>query len=120
MNKSFTKVVEGDNAYNLELNKDADNSCKLDYKVDDVTKGKTYEYKFDMNDINVYKINFNSRGQEATVHLETKGEKKYIEILEQGASKGYDNSVDLKAQNIEDARLISEAFKKLSAYCSEN
>lgn len=120
LTENFTNVVEGDNAFNLELKGEEENSCKLTYKEHDVTKDKTLEYKFDMNDINVYKISFNTRGKEATIYMETKGEKKYIEVFEQGTSEGYNNKIDLKVQDIEKARLISEAFKKLSNYCSDN
>jgi hypothetical protein len=119
LNQSFTEVIEGSDAYKVELKEDADNSCKLTYKEHDVTKDKTNEYLFDMNDVNVHKISFNSRGVEAIVYLETKGEKKYIEIFEQGTSKGYNYKIDLKVQDIENARLISEALKKLSSYCAE-
>jgi hypothetical protein len=52
--------------------------------------------------------------------METKGEKLYIEMYEQGIPKGYDNKIDLKVQDIENARLICEAFKSLSSHCSEN
>lgn len=118
LNQSFTEVIEGTDAYNVELKEDADNSCKLTYKEHDVTKDKTFEYLFDMNDVNVHKISFNARGEEALVNLETKGEKKYIEIFEQGTSKGYNNKIDLKVQDIEKARLITEALKKLSYHCA--
>ena len=120
LNQSFIKVVDGSDAFNLELKEDIENSCKLIYKEHDVTKDKTYEYKFDLNDINIHKINFSSSGKVATVRMETKGEKKYIEMFEQGTSKGYNNKIDLKVQDIENARLICEAFKNLSSHCSEN
>ncbi len=120
LNESFTKVVEGDDAYELELNPDAENSCKLAYKVHDVSKDKTYEYKFDLADVIAEKINFNTHNEEANIHLEIKGGKKFIETLEQGESKEYVSRLDLKASDIESARLICEALKKLSAHCNND
>lgn len=120
LNKSFSKVVEGDDAYELELKADEENSCKLMYKEHDVSKDETNEYKFDLADINVDKLNFDSKGQEVKVHFEIKGGKKYIEIVEQGTSKGYDSKLDLKVPDIESARLICEALKVASAHCNEN
>lgn len=117
---AFTEVVIGDNAYKLELEEDESDKCKLIYEEHDVTKDKTSHYKFNMLDINNYKIKFNAKGQEALVYLEIKGEKKFIEISEQGTAKGYDYKLNLKAQDIERARLIAEAFKKLSEHCAES
>lgn len=116
---AFTEVVIGDNAYKLKLEEDESDNCKLVYEEHDVTKDKTSHYTFNMLDVNGYKINFNSKGQEALVYLEIKGEKKFIEISEQGTKKGYNYKINLKAQDIEKARLITEAFKKLSEHCSE-
>lgn len=120
LNESFTKVVLGDEAFELELKADEENDCKLIYTEHDVSKDKTSEYKFGLGDLNTDQISFDARGQEVKIHLEIKGGKKFIEILEQGTPKGFDNKLDLKANDIESARLITEALKVMSGLGNEN
>ncbi len=120
LENAFTEVVIGDDAYKLKITPDESNPCKLTYEEHDVTKDKTFHYTFDMQDINNYKTKFNSKGQLAMVYLEIKGEKKLIEISEQGSNSGYTHNLELKARDIENARLIAEAFQKLSLNCTEN
>ncbi len=117
---AFTEVVVDDDAYKLKITPDESNPCKLTYEEHDVTKDKTFHYTFDMQDINNYKTKFDSKGQLAMVYLEIKGEKKLIEISEQGSNSGYTHNLELKAKDIENARLIVEAFQKLSVNCAGN
>jgi hypothetical protein len=120
LNSSFTEVLQGDDTFKLELKTDEQNNCQLVYRENDIAKDKTFEYKFNMNDINIQKIEYDTKGLEVFIHFETKGGKKFIEILEQGTEKGYNSKMDMKAPDIEKARLIIEAFTNLAEYCSEN
>ncbi|WNM17859.1 hypothetical protein [Flavobacterium capsici] len=91
-----------------------DNNILL-FKSTEVTpkNSKSKVYEFNMKDINPANLNFNTSGTTVFVTLNTNYSEKIIKYYEDGAIKNYQNTIDIQATDIEEARLISDLFKKI-------
>lgn len=85
------------------------------FKSTEVTpkSSKSKVYEFNMKDINPANLNFNTSGTTVFVTLNTNYSEKIIKYYEDGAIKNYQNTIDIQATDIEEARLISDLFKKI-------
>lgn len=75
-------------------------------------KGVTTEEKYDFNilDINKNQIQLKISGDQLTVHLETKGNDKFIKCFKNNVQQSYDNEVNIYTGDIDQARNIISAF----------
>ena len=91
-----------------------DNNILL-FKCTEVTakSSKSRVYEFNMKDINPVNLSFDTSGTSVYVTLNTNYSEKIIKYYEDGAIKIYQNSLDIHASSIEEARLIADLFKKI-------
>jgi hypothetical protein len=75
------------------------------------SKSKIYE--FNLKDINAVNLNFNTSSTAVFVTLNTNYSEKIIKYYEDGAIKNYQSTLNIQATTIEEARLISDLFKKI-------
>lgn len=93
-------------------NKDG-NSVQL--KIVEITDKKSTEkiYEFNLRDINPSSVMFQTSSKSVYVTISTNYMEKIIQYYEDGAIKNYQNSINIQAENIENARTIVNLFKKV-------
>lgn len=67
---------------------------------------KERQYNFNISDINPNSLKFIISGSSLSLSFETKRKQKVIDVLEGEASKGFDNSIKIYTNNVEEARDI--------------
>lgn len=110
---SIGKVSENKNSYEqvLEIKDDPILTFNLTEIGEKSSKNKVYE--FNSNDINPVTVSFNTSSTAVYVSLSTNYLEKIIKYYEDGAIKNYQNTFIIHSSTIEEARLLSELFKKL-------
>ncbi len=84
------------------------------------SKETKHEYIFNPSDLNVSKIQFATKSTNILLNIESKAKKSLIRYLENGQVENYKSKFDLHAENIEMARAIVNALKRLVKLSSEN
>lgn len=111
-------VVETD-TYEQSLEKGS-GDCLFVYHLTDVSSDKQHDFEFNLKDIDVNKIHFETRKSEAMIVLPTKGGNKLIQEFENGEADNFSNELQMKAVDLEQARKLEAAFKMLTKSCAEN
>ncbi|MEY2692045.1 MAG: hypothetical protein RIT03_435 [Bacteroidota bacterium] len=110
---NITKVTENKLTYEqqLELKEDPILQFKSTEIGEKSSKLKVFE--FNINDINPVTVAFNTSSTAVYVSLSTNYMEKIIKYYEDGAIKNYQNTFTIQTSTIEEARLITELFKKV-------
>lgn len=110
---NITKVTENKLTFEqqLELKEDP----ILQYKSTEIGEksSKLKVFEFNINDINPVTVAFNTSSTAVYVSLSTNYMEKIIKYYEDGAIKNYQNTFTIQTSTIEEARLITELFKKV-------
>ena len=118
--QTVDKVVNNTDTYEQKVEKDKENSCLFSYQITDVSKDAQYDYEFNFRDIDLHKIHFDTKGPMAVLNMEVKGKKKLIKSYKDGEVSKYGYAVEIIAKDIEEARTLVSAFKKVAEACAEN
>ncbi|MEN9323493.1 MAG: hypothetical protein RL699_1273 [Bacteroidota bacterium] len=110
---NISKVTENKLTYEqlLELKEDPILQFKSTEIGEKSSKLKVFE--FNINDINPVTVAFNTSSTAVYVSLSTNYMEKIIKYYEDGAIKNYQNTFTIQTSTIEEARLITELFKKV-------
>ena len=81
-------------------------------EIEEVNETETFTYSLNLADLNSNGLNFDTKGSQVVINLETSGEADLIKVLENGELDEYDDDFEFLANGIEEARYLVEAFKK--------
>jgi len=111
-------VVETD-TYQQSIEKGS-SECLLKYNLTDVSDDTQYVYEFNLKDVDVNKIHFETDGGEALVTIQIKGGNDLIQVYENGEADDFTDEFQMKAKDIEQARKLETALKMMTESCMEN
>ena len=111
------EVVIDDDRYEQSFEFREGNPCLgLFASVDDDDE-MVYEWNF--TDLDRREIEFDTKGDEIIINVETSGSRKLIEVLENGETDDFENEFEIRANNIEEARAIVAGFKEMILFCKD-
>ncbi len=73
---------------------------------------KENQYIFNLADININSLKFNISGSSFSLDFQTKRKQKLIKVLENGAPSGFDDEIEIFANNVEEARDLKNILTK--------
>lgn len=117
--ESVGKLVINTDTYLQSIKLDNENICLYNYEFTNVSKDVQYNYEFNFLDIDVHKIQFNTKGNQAIVILEVRGRNKLIKTYKDGEMNKYVYQFQILAQDIEQARILVSAFKLKTESCEK-
>ncbi len=117
--ESVGKLVINTDTYLQSIKLDNENICLYNYEFTNVSKDVQYNYEFNFLDIDVHKIQFNTKGNQAIVILEVRGRNKLIKTYKDGETDKYVYQFQILAQDIEQARTLVSAFKLKTESCEK-
>lgn len=107
------RIQDDKMTYEQQFEDKGDNRVQL--KIVEITDKKSTEkiYEFNLRDINPSSVMFQTSSKSVYVTISTNYMEKIIQFYEDGAIKNYQNSINIQAENIENARTIVNLFKKV-------
>ena len=117
LTEAVQNVQVKDDTYEQSFSYDAANDCLLTFTVLDTDKGEEIVYQVNAADLNEHKVRFDTQGKAVVVEAETRGGKDLVRVLEDGEVEGFDDSFELYASDIENARDMVSALKELVTSC---
>ncbi|MEM9672150.1 MAG: hypothetical protein AAF992_06115 [Bacteroidota bacterium] len=87
----------------------------ITYEWEDTNEGESYRYVANMVDFNEQSVSFNTKRGDVWVSLETIGGRDLIQVFENGEPDNYDHELQIRATDIEQARVLEKALKSLIA-----
>ncbi len=110
---SITKVAENKLTYEQQL--ELKDNPILQFKSTEIGEksSKSKIFEFNLKDINPVTVAFNTSSTAVYVSFSTNYMEKIIKYYEDGAIKNYQNNFTIQTSTIEEARLLSEMFKKI-------
>jgi len=117
--ESVGKLVINTDTYLQSIKLDNENICLYTYEFTNVSKDVQYNYEFNFLDIDVHKIQFNTKGNQAIVIFEVRGRNKLIKTYKDGETDKYVYQFQILAQDIEQARILVSAFKLKTESCEK-
>lgn len=109
------EVVVDDDSYPQSFEIREGNPCLGLFELTDDDDEMVYEWNF--TDLDRSEIDFDTKGDEILINIETSGNRELIEVRENGEVDDFENEFEIRASGIEEARAIVEAFKELIASC---
>ena len=119
LQENVHRVETGEEAYQQTFATASGNRCLITYTVLDEDEGEEETYEWNMADINANPIAFDTKGEDILVTLSTTGDRDLIKVIEDGEVDGYEDEIELRANNIEEARALVSAFKHLAGLCGK-
>ena len=117
--ESVDELVINTDTYLQSIKIDPDNSCLYTYEFTDVSKDVQYSYEFNFQDIDLPKIQFDTKGTQAFVALEVRGKNKLIKTYKDGEVDKYVYEMQILAKDIEEARMLASALKLKTESCEK-
>jgi hypothetical protein len=78
-----------------------------------------HRYDWNLADVNPSSIEVQVKGKVAKVEMDVRDRKDYIRVEEQGVLDGYDDSVELLFEEVDDAQLAAAALRQLAKQAAE-
>ncbi len=119
LQENIHRVEAGEDSYQQTFATASGNQCLITYTAFDEDEGEEEVYEWNMADINANPIAFDTKGEEILITLATTGDRKLIKVIEDGEVDGYEDEVELRANDIEEARALVSAFKRLADLCDK-
>ena len=110
-------VVETD-TYEQSVEKGS-SECLMKYNLTDISDDTRYVYEFNLKDVDVNKIQFETDGAEALVTIQIKGENDLVQVYENGEAEDFESEFQIKTRDVEQARKLQTALKMLTEKCAE-
>lgn len=111
-------ISRNDNVFEQSLSQSGNGQFVV--KKFDKGKESTQEYTFNPSDINSAKINFDTKGTDILVELESRAKKPLIKYVVNGQVENYRTKFDIHAGSIELGRAQVNALKRLAQLSKEN
>lgn len=109
------EVTVNDEAFDQVLAHDAQQPSIITYERTDRNEGETQQFTVNLADLNERSIRFDTKGAAVWVMAETHKKDNLVQMTKNGQPDGYDNEIALLATDIEQARRLEQAWKKLVA-----
>ena len=109
------EVVVDDDSYQQSFEIREGNPCLGLFELTDDDDEMVYEWNF--TDLDRGEIDFDTKGDEILINIETSGNRELIEVRENGEVDDFENEFEIRANSIEEARAIVEGFKKMVTSC---
>lgn len=119
LQEKITNVTVNEDTYKQSLEVNDELESLVTFNFQDLGKDDQYQYNFNLADLNLGTVSFNTRGKEVMINLETRLEKDMIQELKNGTPSGYEKKLDIKATSIDEARSTIVAIKKAIELSSE-
>lgn len=120
LEKQIGKVQINDDTYEQSFSFQNDNNVIVTFSSSDVNKSTSESMMLNFGDINLRKIDFTTRGNTVFVEAETSGKRSLIEYSKNGKISGFRNKIALRANNIEEGRMITAALTNLKELADQN
>ncbi|HYX08167.1 MAG TPA: hypothetical protein VE912_15660 [Bacteroidales bacterium] len=117
--KSIDQVVINTDTYLQKMEKDEKDNCLMHFHSTDVSDDTKYDYDFNLKDIDPYKIQFNTKGNEVFLTMQVKGGNDLVKKYENGEVDKYTDSFEIRAKDIEQARKLETALRMITESCGE-
>ncbi|GJM29006.1 MAG: hypothetical protein DHS20C17_16410 [Cyclobacteriaceae bacterium] len=117
--ESVSEIVINTDTYLQSVKIDSENSCLYTYEFTDVSKDVQFDYEFNFQDIDLHKIQFDTRGSQAFVALEVRGGNKLIQTYKDGEMDKYVDELQILTKDIEQARMLVTALKLKAESCEK-
>ncbi|MGM0620427.1 MAG: hypothetical protein ACQETJ_05225, partial [Bacteroidota bacterium] len=108
-------VVETDSY--LQSVEHGNSECLMIYHLTDVSDDTQYDYQFNLKDVDVNKIQFETKKGEALVTIHIKGGNDLVQVYENGEADNFTDEFQIKAKDIEQARKLETALKMMTEAC---
>lgn len=106
-------VQTGSKNYEPDISFTAPAVIRYSYvETDQKGKKDTYTYEFNLSDIDPYAVREHTQKDKISTVLAVRGKQKLVKVYKNEEVQPYANEVSILAQDIENARAISEAMKK--------
>lgn len=112
-------VVVDTDTYEQSVEKGS-SECLLKYSLIDISDDTRYVYEFNLKDVDVNKIQFETDRGEALVSIQIKGENDLVQVYENGESDDFTDSFKIKSKDVEQARKLQTALRKITEKCADN
>ncbi len=117
--KAIDQVVINTDTYLQKLDKDEKDNCLMHFHSTDVSEDTKYDYDFNLKDIDPYKIQFNTRGNEVFLTMQVKGGNDLVKKFENGEVDKFTDGFEIRAKDIEQARKLETALRMITESCGE-
>lgn len=117
--KNIGTVVVNTDTYDQSIEQNSDGECLYSFHFTDVSDDKRYDYEFNMKDVDVNKIQFETNKGEALVTIQIKGGNDLVQTFENGEASKFTDSFRIKATDVEQARKLEAGLKMLAETCNE-
>ena len=114
---SIGEVLIGTDTYTQSIEINKDNNCIYTFNITDVSKNTLMAFEFNFRDMDIHKIQFDTKGSQVIVSLETKGKNKLIKTYKNGEVDKYTYAMEILTKSIEEARNIVSALKSKAESC---
>lgn len=82
-------------------------------------KNSVNEFILNFKDLNKNSVNYETKGQEVVLTVDTKGGNDFIKYTEDGEQKNFENELTFYASEVEDAIVIKNALQEIIALCNQ-
>ena len=117
--KAIDQVVINTDTYLQKMEKDEKDNCLMHFHSTDVSDDTKYDYDFNLKDIDPYKIQFDTRGNEVFLTMQVKGGNDLVKKYENGEVDKYTDGFEIRAKDIEQARKLETALRMITESCGE-
>lgn len=117
VNNLTEKVSVNENSTSQNLTGD----CVVTYQqnFENSKKNSINEYVFNFKDLNKNSVNYETKGQEVILTVDTKGGNDFIKYTEDGEQKNFEDALTFYASEVEDAIVIKNALQEIIELCNQ-
>lgn len=117
VNNLVEKVSVNENSTSQKLTGD----CVVTYQqnFENSKKNSINEYIFNFKDLNKNSVNYETKGQEVVLTVDTKGGNDFIKYTEDGEQKNFEDELTFYASEVEDAIVIKNALQEIIELCNQ-
>ncbi|MAZ71984.1 MAG: hypothetical protein CMC70_02445 [Flavobacteriaceae bacterium] len=117
VNSLANKVVVNENSTSQNLSGD----CVVTFQqnFENSKKNSINEYIFNFKDLNKNSVNYETKGQEVILTVDTNGGNDFIKYTEDGEQKNFENALKFYASEVEDAIVIKNALQEIVELCNQ-
>ena len=112
LSQQIGEVNIEDEGYEQSFYKVPDRTSEVMYEVEDIGKGKSYTYRWNLADLDPGKVEFDTHKKEVRIEMKTRSGEDFIQELEEGIPSGYTAKLSFQAQDIESARLLVDLLRQ--------
>ncbi len=117
VNNLIEKVNVNENSTSQNLN----GACVVTFQqnFENSKKNSVNEYIFNFKDLNKNSVNYETKGQEVVLTVDTKGGNDFIKYTEDGEQKNFEDALVFYASEVEDAIVIKNTLQEIIELCNQ-